>query len=63
MHGLYRRVLAIGVAWLLLPTGRSARLVPQIIAIDGDRHVHFTYSAPIWKLNDPPIRAAMPIAR
>jgi hypothetical protein len=63
--GFIAAVLAIGVAWLLLRNGPlSARLVPQIIAIRmGIGMVHFIYSARIWKLCDPQIRAAMPIAR
>jgi hypothetical protein len=63
--GFIAAVLAIGVTWLLLRNGPlSVRLVPQIIAIRmGIGMVHFIYSARIWKLSDPQIRAAMPIAR
>ncbi len=59
--GFIAVVLAIGVAWLLLRNGPlSARVVPQIIAIRyGIGMIHFIYSARIWKLSDPQIRAAI----
>ena len=54
-------VLAVGVAWLLLRNGPlSVRLVPQILVIrSGIGMVHFIYSARIWKLSDPQIRAVV----
>jgi hypothetical protein len=57
-------VLAVGVAWLLLRNGPlSVRLVPQILVIrSGIGMVHFIYSARIWKLSDPQIRAVVGVS-
>jgi hypothetical protein len=57
--GFIVAVLAIGVAWLLLRNGPlSVRLVPQIIVIRaGIGMIHFIYSARIWRLRDPRMRA------
>ncbi len=54
-------VMAFGVAWYALRQGPlSVHAVPQIIAIRyGIGMIHFRYSARIWKLSDPQIRAAM----
>jgi hypothetical protein len=59
--GFIATVLAIGVAWLLLRNGPlSVRLVPQILVIrSAIGMVHFIYSARIWKLSDPKIRATI----
>jgi hypothetical protein len=52
-------VFAIGAIWLILRQGPlSARVWPQIVPIRaGIGMVHFIYSARIWKLSDPRIRA------
>jgi hypothetical protein len=54
-------VLAIGAIWLCLRQGPlSVRVFPQIIAIRyGIGIVHFIYSARIWKVSDPQVRAAI----
>ncbi len=54
-------VLAFGVAWYALRQGPlSVRIVPQIIAIRyGIGMIHFIYSARIWKMSDPLVRAAI----
>jgi hypothetical protein len=54
-------VLGFGVAWFLLRNGPlSAHVVPQIVRIrSGMSMIHFIYSARIWKLSDPQIRAAI----
>jgi hypothetical protein len=57
--GFIVAVLVIGVAWLLLRNGPlSVRLVPQILTIRaGIGMIHFIYSARIWRLSDPQVRA------
>jgi hypothetical protein len=59
--GFIPLVLVIGVVWLVLRNGPlSVQVVPQIIAIRaGIGMIHFVYSARIWQLNDPQVRAAI----
>jgi hypothetical protein len=59
--GFITLVLVIGVAWLLLRNGPlSTQTVPEIIAIRAAiGMIHFVYSARVWKLSDPQVRAAI----
>ena len=59
--GFVAVVLMVGIVWLLLRNGPlSTQVVPQIIVLRaGLGMVHFIYSARVWRLSDPPIRAAM----
>jgi hypothetical protein len=54
-------VLAIGAGWFLLRQGPlSVRVLPQIVQIRyGIGIVHFIYSARIWKMSDPQVRATI----
>lgn len=54
-------VLLLGVIWFLLRQGPlSVHVVPQILAIRaGIGMIHFVYSARVWKLSDPQVRAAI----
>jgi hypothetical protein len=58
-RGFIVTMLVIGVAWMLLRNGPlSVQLVPQIIVIRaGIGMIHFIYSARIWRLRDPRMRA------
>ena len=59
--GFILLVLIIGVVWLVLRNGPlSVQVVPQILAIRaGVGMIHFVYSARVWKLSDPQVRAAI----
>jgi hypothetical protein len=59
--GFIPLVLAIGAIWLVLRNGPlSAQVVPQILAIRaGIGMIHFVYSARVWKLSDPQVRATI----
>jgi len=59
--GFIPLVLVLGLAWLVLRNGPlSVQSVPQILAFRaGIGMVHFVYSARVWKLSDPQVRAAI----
>ena len=59
--GFIAAVLSIGVLWLVLRNGPlSMRVVPNIVGIRyGIGMIHFIYSARIWKLSDPQVRATI----
>ena len=59
--GFIPLVLIIGVVWLLLRNGPlSVQAMPQILAIRaGIGMIHFVYSARVWKLSDPQVRATI----
>ena len=59
--GFVGLVLMISISWFLLRNGPlSVRVVPHIIDVrNGIVLMHFIYSARIWKLSDPLVRAAI----
>ena len=59
--GFIAIVIIMGVAWLVLRNGLlSVRIVPQIVVIRlGFGMIHFIYSARIWRLSDPKVKAAI----
>jgi hypothetical protein len=59
--GFIALVLLVGFVWLILRQGPlSGRAVPQIMVIRyGIGMIHIIYSARIWRLSNPEIRAAI----